>query len=338
MTARCVWNLESGEQIGQDWRDEEWKEGESEVVSLALSPNGKKVVSWSYDGVMGLWGIDTCKVVAKWTDHIQAVMSVCWSRDGRRALSGSDDGTARQWDVESGETNQVLEPPIATELKTVFAVLYSPDMTFIATNGLNECINIWDAMTGELVATLKGHTQYAAWLGPRTEKHFSLGHMITLLGYGLGIQPSRSKPRFWMSTPTGLPPLRYLQMTASSQSLFCVSFSANGKLLTTGCCDNNVYTWDVVEIVKEADPEEPPLDPKAKKVELHVNITRPLVQKHLPAYRAPQGFFDGVPPARSAIPARQAAHFLAAFSAAAPPMPMMHRRSPLNRALDLFRW
>lgn len=124
-------------------------------------------------------------------------MSVCWSRDGRRALTGSNNGTARQWDVESGETNQILEPPIATELKTVFAVLYSPDTTFIATNGLNECINIWDAMTGKLVATLKGHTQCAAWLGPRTEKHFSLGHMITLLGYGLRPHSVIVEPRQW---------------------------------------------------------------------------------------------------------------------------------------------
>jgi len=31
-----------------------------------------------------------------------------------------------------------------------------------------------------------------------------------------------------------------------------MSFSADGKLLATGCDDNNAYTWDVSAIVREA--------------------------------------------------------------------------------------
>lgn len=37
-----VWNLRSMKQIGEDWRD-----GDSEVRTLALSPNGKKVAGGS---------------------------------------------------------------------------------------------------------------------------------------------------------------------------------------------------------------------------------------------------------------------------------------------------
>jgi WD40 repeat protein len=32
----------------------------------------------------------------------------------------------------------------------------------------------------------------------------------------------------------------------------CVSFSADGKLLATGCRDNNAYSWDIATIVEEA--------------------------------------------------------------------------------------
>jgi WD40 repeat protein len=86
-----VWNLKTGKQIGEDWRD-----GDNGVMSIALSPDGKQVVSGSDDGAVRLWDIDTCKVVKKWvTGHTQGVTSVCWSRDGRRVLSGSNDGTAR---------------------------------------------------------------------------------------------------------------------------------------------------------------------------------------------------------------------------------------------------
>jgi WD40 repeat protein len=153
-----VWNLTSGKQIGDDWRD-----GEIGVYSMALSPDGKKVVSGSSDGAVRLWDINTCKVIAKWTGHTNVVWSVCWSRDGRRVLSGSSDGTARQWDVESGEP---ILKPIETGHTVVHTVVYSPDITLIATAGgwdkprtgnIESSIKIWDTKTGDLVTTLKGH-------------------------------------------------------------------------------------------------------------------------------------------------------------------------------------
>src|ERR1700709_882806 len=59
-----LWNLLTGKQIGNDWRD-----GESGVYTIALSPDGKKVVSGSGDGVVRLWDVDMEKVIAMWTGH-----------------------------------------------------------------------------------------------------------------------------------------------------------------------------------------------------------------------------------------------------------------------------
>ncbi|OAX35726.1 WD40 repeat-like protein, partial [Rhizopogon vinicolor AM-OR11-026] len=118
-----VWNLESGKQIGEDWRD-----GESGVYAIALSPDGKKVVSGSGDAVR-LWDLDTGKVITKWTGHQRGVTSVCWNRDGGRVVSGSYE-MARVWDVESGETILAIETGF-----NGWTVIYSPDMTMIATGG-----------------------------------------------------------------------------------------------------------------------------------------------------------------------------------------------------------
>jgi WD40 repeat protein len=92
-----VWNLQTGKQIGNDWRD-----GESDVNTIALSLDGKKVVSGSDDAAVRLWDVDTGKVIAKWTGHNNQVLHICWSRDGRQVVSGGNGGTARVWDVESG--------------------------------------------------------------------------------------------------------------------------------------------------------------------------------------------------------------------------------------------
>jgi WD40 repeat protein len=67
-----VWDLQSGKQIGNDWRD-----GGGAVYVIGLSPNGKKVTSGSSDGAVRLWDVDTGKVIAKWLGHTRNAFSVC---------------------------------------------------------------------------------------------------------------------------------------------------------------------------------------------------------------------------------------------------------------------
>ncbi|KAG2047255.1 WD40 repeat-like protein [Suillus hirtellus] len=317
-----VWNLKSGKQIGEDWRD-----GEGEVYNIALSPDGKKVVSGSEDGAVRLWDIDTCKVIAKWMGHTKPVLSVCWSRDGQRVLSGSHDRTARQWDVESGET--ILEP-IKTGHSDVWAVVYSPDMTFIATGGFETYespIKIWDAKTGKLVATLKGHAWTVgclAWTNDgktlisgshdnsirtwntTTWKQTAILEAHTSVVWAIAISPNDhilasasydNTALLWNLDNGQLigPPLQHTNFVES------VSFSEDGNLLATGCYDANVYTWDVGAIVKEAGFDDLLSNSKSA---LHASATRPPVQRRPPTHRTPRGFFDGVPPDRSHSSAR----------------------------------
>jgi len=92
-----LWDLESGVQIGNDWRDG----GKEGVWSIALAPNGKSVASGGRDGKVRLWDVETKKVVARWTGHTNTLRSLCWNVDGERLVSGSSDGTIRVWDVET---------------------------------------------------------------------------------------------------------------------------------------------------------------------------------------------------------------------------------------------
>ncbi|OAX33966.1 WD40 repeat-like protein [Rhizopogon vinicolor AM-OR11-026] len=69
-----LWDLESGAQIGDDWRDDGKEAG---VTAMALSPNGKTVASGSRDGKVKLWDVERRKVISKWTGHSDLVQSVC---------------------------------------------------------------------------------------------------------------------------------------------------------------------------------------------------------------------------------------------------------------------
>ncbi|KAG2102281.1 WD40-repeat-containing domain protein [Suillus discolor] len=290
-----VWNLKSGKQIGDEWRD-----GESEVLTIALSPDGKKVVSGSEDGGVRLWDMDTGKVIGRWMGHTDRVNSVCWSQDGQRVLSGCTDGTARQWDVENGET--ILTPIKAGH--SLLAVAYSPDMTLFATGGADRpwddtgdnksAIKIWNAKTGEkLVATLEGHTDCVRCLvwtpdgktlisgsddfSVRTWNTTSTWKQIAVLeGHTSGVFSIAISPNGRILASASYDHTALLWNLDNNQPIssplqhpshmFSVLFSVDGKLLATGCENKNAYTWDVSAIVKEAGLDELLLDQRDKSV------------------------------------------------------------------------
>jgi tricorn protease-like protein len=262
--------LESGTQIGKDWRDEGTKK--AWIYNIALSPNGKTLVSGNHDGKVRLWDVEMGKVVAKWTGHSEGVMSVCWSAGGNRVVSGSRDGTTRVWNVKTGE--QILK--IKTGHEEVWAVIYSPDNTQIATGGYIGGVKIWDAKTGELITTLKHNRivfslawtsdgkklitashgpirifDTATWKQTSTlEGHTNYVNAISLSRNNrLLASASDDKTACLWNLDTNLPVEPPLQ---HRDKVECAAFSANGRVLVTGCGDKNVYTWDVHAILKTA--------------------------------------------------------------------------------------
>ena len=78
-------------------------EGHSEIVmSVALSPDGRRIVSGSWDRSVRVWDAESGACVATLEGHSYGVMSVAFSPDGRRIVSGSGDKSVRVWDAESG--------------------------------------------------------------------------------------------------------------------------------------------------------------------------------------------------------------------------------------------
>lgn len=78
-----------------------WVNGDGEdkeVVGLAVSPDGKFILSGDRQGSVRLWDASG-KLLVSWTAHGDWVNVVAFSPDGTKALTGGDESPARLWDL-----------------------------------------------------------------------------------------------------------------------------------------------------------------------------------------------------------------------------------------------
>jgi WD40 repeat protein len=90
--------------------DRSWKVVETEskvarvghegiVRSVAVSPDGKLMVSGGDDRTIRLWEYPECRPLARWEAHDNGVTTLHFLPGGRTLVSGSADGTLKLWDL-----------------------------------------------------------------------------------------------------------------------------------------------------------------------------------------------------------------------------------------------
>src|SRR5262249_39417087 len=70
---------------------------EGRVHTVAFSPDGKTILTGSWDQTARLWDAASGRALGEPLRHHNRVVSVAFSPDSKAVLTGSTDGTARLW-------------------------------------------------------------------------------------------------------------------------------------------------------------------------------------------------------------------------------------------------
>ncbi len=153
---RCQWDLRGWEHhyLTTRFNKNTLRAHRLAVTSVAISPDGKRMVSASGDGTAKVWDLERGREILSLTGHTGALSSVAFRPDGKRIVSASYDKSVKVWDADSGAAIHSL----VGHTGFVNSAAFSADGKRIVSASHDKTVKVWDAERGTEMLTLKGHT------------------------------------------------------------------------------------------------------------------------------------------------------------------------------------
>ena len=221
---------------------------ERAILGLAWSADGKRLAVANQDSPrIQLWDLPEGKQGKQLSppdlkgDSRQTIFSLAFLPEGKLLASAGADRAIRLWDLESAkESKQIggieysVIPDDGKEIKrekksggstqALYSLAISGDGRHLAAAGLERVIRVWEISSGNLVATLPGHSRFVTGLAfsPDSKRLASCDHGGDLRLWDLAATKSSFAAR----------------IPASAQSL---AYSPDGALLAVAGGDSKVH-------------------------------------------------------------------------------------------------
>jgi WD40 repeat protein len=209
-------------------------EGHTDVVSsLAMSPDGHRFASASYDRTVCTWSLrDNEPSTALWSSERLStpINSISWSPDGAVIAASASDGQVRLYSAATGEVLETTD----LDCERVPSLRFSPDGRFLAAALIpSNAITLMDRTSGKR-HVLPGHAQTI-----RIVRFSPDGALLASAGDDLVI-------RLWSMREGSLG--RCIgEFRGHQQDIFALAFSPDGKMLASAGRSANISLWNIAD-------------------------------------------------------------------------------------------
>ncbi|MEH2455278.1 TIR domain-containing protein [Nostoc sp.] len=201
------------------------EEYDSEIYFIAITPDGKTVVSGSEDKTLKVWDLATGQCQATFEGHTNSVLVVAITPDGKTVVSGSFDKTLKVWDLATGQCRATF----AGHTNDVYGVAITPDGKTVVSGSLDKTLKVWDLATGKCRATFEGDTDrvFVVAITPDSKIVVSGSEDHTLKVWDLATGQCRAT------------------FVGHTASVWAVAITPDGKTVVSGSEDATLKVWDL---------------------------------------------------------------------------------------------
>jgi WD40 repeat protein/serine/threonine protein kinase len=198
------------------------------VTSLDFSPDGRRIVTGSWDQTAKVWDATNGQNLLTLGWHAWMISSVAFFRDNKRVITGSWDGTAKIWDATTGTNLLTLRGGRGA----IMRLAVSADDGRIVTGNYDGTAQIWDSATGKPLRTINAHSGMMT-----TAVAFSPDGREIVTGGS-----AEATAKVWDVT-TGQQ-LLSLKHSEGGEGIYGIVFSLDGKRIATASGDQTAKLWD----------------------------------------------------------------------------------------------
>jgi len=212
------------------------------VTALAFTPDGRRLVSGSYDRSVKVWDARTGEQLQSTRNAGGFVSDLALSPDGRRLALANRKKKAYVVDLAD------LEGP-RLELEGhgsgVTSIAFSHDGTRIATGAKDRTVRVWDADTGAELAVLAGHTEEIGDVAfSRDDRLLASCSGAKSQFVGGTLTSATGSELFVWDLDTGT---RVHSLEGHAQPARAIDFSPDGRHLVSAADDGALRVWDLID-------------------------------------------------------------------------------------------